>query len=174
MLKLSSVVVELLIEKLVVVLELRGIGRGRLVGLLHIHLLELFTSGFLFEFLLLLHLLFLLLLLSIFGLPFFIFFAFLECLKNILVMQKSVGKLIFEIFVVQELRDSFLNQGHFEDLVDGGTLGRVLLQHNLNQLVNTSTETFWQFIELTLDNSLSKLMQGSGIERRAQGAHFIE
>ena len=111
-----------------VVLVLAVVSLGWLVACwLYMKLFELLSGVFLLLALLLLFLLFGLLL----HLPFNLFLALFllsECLKHILIVEESVRELVLEVFVVEELRNPSLNNGHLQDSVDRGSLCRVLLQ----------------------------------------------
>lgn len=52
-----------------------------------------------------------------------------ELLKNVLVVQNRVRKLILENLTSKEIVDATLNLGHLKHLVDSWPLRRVSLQH---------------------------------------------
>lgn len=73
--------------------------------------------------------LFLLLFLSFLG-----DLGLLEFFEHVLVMEDRVGKFVLKGLTFEELLDSRLDLGHFEDLVNGGSHSGVFLKHAGNQL----------------------------------------
>jgi hypothetical protein len=89
-----------------------------------------------------------------------------EFFKNILVMQDSVGKFIFESFTAQKLTYTPLYLGGPQDLVDCGTTSWVFLEHARNQATCGICEVARERCILACDNPLCKLMERLGVERR--------
>lgn len=89
-------------------------------------------------------------------------------------MQERVRELVLEVLIVEELRDPPLYQGHLQDRVDGWPLRRVLLQERRHQVIQGWTVLLGDLVKLSLDDALGKLVEGGGVEGRAEGAHLVE
>ena len=83
-------------------------------------------------------------------------------------------ELVLEVLVVEELRDPPLNQGHLQDRIDGRPLRWVLLQKRRHQVIQRGAVLLGDLVKLTLDDALGKLVEGGGVEGRAEGAHLVE
>lgn len=83
-------------------------------------------------------------------------------------------ELVLEVLVVEELRYPPLYQGHLQDSVDGWPLRRVLLQECRDQVIQGWTVLLGDLVKLSLDDALGKLVEGGGVEGRAEGAHLVE
>ena len=83
-------------------------------------------------------------------------------------------ELVLEVFIVEELRDPPLYQGHLQDRVDGWPLRRVLLQERRHQVIQGWTVLLGNLVKLSLDDALGKLVEGGSVEWRAEGAHLVE
>lgn len=97
-----------------------------------------------------------------------------ELLKHVLVVQDGVRELVLEAVSVEELVNAGGELGHAEDLVDRRPHRWVLLQKLLNDSASGAAEVRGQWRVLTLDNLLSKLMQGARVEWWLQGSHLIQ
>ena len=53
----------------------------------------------------------------------------LECFEHILVVKKCVRELISEVLVIQEHRDTSLNDGHLKNAIHGWSASWVFLKH---------------------------------------------
>lgn len=102
-------------------------------------------------------LLFLLLPLSLFHLLarlLFSVFLLSKGLEHILIVQEGMRELILEVGIVEELRDSPLDEWHLQNGIDGGTLRRVLLEQSRHQVIQGWAVLLGDFIELALDDTL--------------------
>jgi hypothetical protein len=120
---LSGVLLVLVVEESWIIIFLLHVLGWGLVGLVDLHLVHLLcklSSFFLFL-----------------GLLLHVKLLTTEFLEDVLVMEDGVGKFIFEFVSLQELRDSWLDFWHFQNLMDGRALCRINLQDLLNQLCSS-------------------------------------
>ena len=101
-------------------------------------------------------------------------FLLSEELEDVLVVEERVRELVLEVLVVEELRDPPLDQGHLQDRIDGWPLRRVLLQERRYQVIQRRAVLLGDLVKLSLDDALGKLVEGGGVEGRAEGAHLVE
>lgn len=97
-----------------------------------------------------------------------------EFVKNILIMQNRMGKLILKVINRQQPLDALLNNGIRQDLVDIRPLLRLYIEHSLQNTLNALTEVRRDVRILAHDDLTGELMQGLGVEWRVQGAHLIQ
>lgn len=64
----------------------------------------------------------------------------LELVEDVLVVEQRVRELVHEGLAGKEALDAALNHGHLEQLVDGGPLRRVALQHHSHNIGNSRAE----------------------------------
>jgi len=161
--------------------------RAKVLDIVHVHLikhcwilpiLRLVVSvnlhgGHLGLKLLLLLALFLLLLLLLLLL-FFLLLGLAELIKHVLVVEDGVGKLIFEVLVVQQDLSSSLDNVHLQDLIDRRPLGWVLAEHDSQKIRDVFAVVTWHVCVLSGDDFLSKHVQRLCIEGWLQGTHFVQ
>ena len=58
----------------------------------------------------------------------------LKLIKDVLVVQQGVGEFVHEDCPGEEPLDAALKHGYFQELVDGWPLGRVPLEHHLDDV----------------------------------------
>jgi len=82
-----------------------------------------------------------------------------EFFKNVLIVQDSVRKFIFECFPSKELAYTGLDLWHLKDLVNSRTHCWVFLKHILYQTSRCISKRTWKRVVLSSDNFLSELMK---------------
>jgi len=168
--ELVAILVVLVIEE-VFVLVLVVVGLGEIafhvkLGHLLAHLN--FLAGLFGFFLLLLALLFLLFLeLLLLG-------AVLEGLEDVLIVEQSVGKLLHEGVLLEVALDPGLDERALEEVGDGGASIGVADEDLADEGGEGLGEGGGDPIEAAGDDAFGELVEGAGVEGRAEGAHFVE
>ena len=96
-----------------------------------------------------------------------------EFFKDILVVKESVRELILEDILLEEFLYSILDAGHLEQLMNIWSLSWISLQHERQDVGHILREVRWQRSVLSLNDSLSELMERLCVEGRLQGSHLV-
>ena len=97
----------------------------------------------------------------------------LKLFKDVLIVEERVWEFFPENITTDKSFDSSLNYRHFEQLVNGGPLSWVPLQHHWEDIGNGRRKMRWQRCVVALDNFLGELMQRTCVEWWCQSCHLV-
>ena len=97
----------------------------------------------------------------------------LKLIEDVLIVEERVREFLPEDISLDKPFNSSLNHRHFEQLVNGGPLGRVPFQHHGEDVGDGGREMRWQRCVVALNNLLGELVQRACVEGWRQSGHLV-